>query len=485
MMFQSHCTFSYVLRIKTSLSVSSLRCENPLFGETRVHWLPLGREICVSKVSVAADYSDSVPDSSNYVSDKGYHPLEELKDHKRVRDTKLASAVIAKTAVEASSSALLIFPGSVHCEPHEHISWAEFQYVIDDYGDIYFEISDDENILQDRGASNPVNALIGMDIPPFENRRVEVGEYSSSESGSSEDIAMNEDYFLVEDSEIFDMPVEWGTPDTSSRIHPIYFAKCLTKAVNMEYAKKMDHPSNGVSILGCLRPTFLDEELYLRKLFNGDDSYGYTSDWKDEELLNIHNNSDGSCIGSSIYRLEIMRIELTSLYGAQAWFLMRTKLLFSSATIIICSSFTSRGPFFHCLRDGSLLGQRFISSVFQQSAIRWQDFKDAEPDILVHSTPALVEQFSQPEMKSSFALRALCKKKGLQVEGAKLIGVDSLGMDVRVFSGREVRTHRFPFKVRARSAGAAEKQIQQLLFPRSCRKKLRSRSDGLGDSSSF
>lgn len=22
----------------------------------------------------------------------------------------------------------------VHCEPHEQISWAEFQYVIDDYG---------------------------------------------------------------------------------------------------------------------------------------------------------------------------------------------------------------------------------------------------------------------------------------------------------------------------------------------------------------
>ncbi|KAK3025440.1 hypothetical protein RJ639_042166, partial [Escallonia herrerae] len=401
---------------------------NPLFGETRVHWLPLGREICVSKVSVAADYSDSVPDSSNYVSDKGYHPLEELKDHKRVRDTKLPSAVIAKTAVEASSSALLIFPGSVHCEPHEHISWAEFQYVIDDYGDIYFEISDDENILQDRGASNPVNALIGMDIPPFENRRVDVGEYSISETGSSEDIAMNEDYFLVEDSEIFDMPVEWGTPDTSSRIHPIYFAKCLTKAVIMEYAKKMDHPSNGVSILGCLRPTFLDEELYLRKLFNGDElmivmATPLTGKYENEELLNIHNNRDGSRIGSSIYRLEITRIELSSLYGAQAWYS------------------------FH-------------------SAIRWQDFKDAEPDILVHSTPALVEQFSQPEMKSSFALRALCKKKGLQVEGAKLIGVDSLGMDVRVFSGREVRTHRFPFKVRARSAGAAEKQIQQLLFPR-------------------
>lgn len=81
----------------------------------------------------------------------------------------------------------MLFPGTVHCEPHEHISWAQFQYIIDEYGgltssvlyhslqylllqlwllfvcnccifssDMFFEISDDENILQDRGASNPV-----------------------------------------------------------------------------------------------------------------------------------------------------------------------------------------------------------------------------------------------------------------------------------------------------------------------------------------
>lgn len=48
----------------------------------------------------------------------------------------------------------------------------------------------------------------------------------------------------------------------------------------MEYAKNMDHPSNGVSIVGWLRPTFIDEELYLRRLFNGEDSDGYNSDWE-------------------------------------------------------------------------------------------------------------------------------------------------------------------------------------------------------------
>ena len=54
----------------------------------------------------------------------------------------------------------------------------------------------------------------------------------------------------------------------------------------------MNHPSNGVSVLGCLRPAFMDEELYLRRLFNSEDSDDYSSDWKGNgmiKLLNRHN----------------------------------------------------------------------------------------------------------------------------------------------------------------------------------------------------
>ncbi|KAL6970809.1 hypothetical protein U1Q18_030494 [Sarracenia purpurea var. burkii] len=55
----------------------------------------------------------------------------------------------------------------------------------------------------------------------------------------------------------------------------------------MESSQKMDFPSNGVSILGCLRPAFMDEELYLRRLFNDEDSDGYSSDWKGIGILKI------------------------------------------------------------------------------------------------------------------------------------------------------------------------------------------------------
>ncbi|KAJ6880340.1 hypothetical protein NC652_033621 [Populus alba x Populus x berolinensis] len=133
----------------------------------------------------------------------------------------------------------------------------------------------------------------------------------------------------------------------------------------------MDHPSNGVSIMVCLRPSFADEESYLKRSFHCEDSDGYYSDWKAEK--------------------------------------------------------------------GS---------------------------------------------RCNVALKALCKKKGLHVEGANLVGIDSLGMDVRIFSGVEARTHRFPFKVRATCEVSAQKQMHQLLFPRSRRKKFRSHEDDLGDSKS-
>ncbi|XP_071900838.1 uncharacterized protein At3g49140 isoform X5 [Coffea arabica] len=328
----------------------SFRCDNSFFGVTL--WLPNGHENCNSRVSVAADYSDSLPDSSSYGGDNGYHPLEELRECRRTRVTKLTDAEIARSTVE--------------------------------------------------------NALIGMDISQYENRR-------------------------FEDSEMLGVRVDWGMPDSSSWVHPIYFAKCLTKVVSAEHVKMIDHPSNGVSVWGHLKPAYVDEELYLRRLFDDENNDCYTSGWTDGE--GFSSSDYGSHKRSTIYRLDIMKMDLFSAYG-------------------------------------------------EQLAISLEDFQDAEPDILVHSTAALVERFDEPGVRCNFALKALCKKKGLLVEGANLIGVDSLGMDVRVFSGSEVLTHRFPFKVRATSEAAADKQIQQLLFPRSRRKKHRT-LEKLRDADSF
>lgn len=444
----------------SDLSTISFRCKNPLFGGMPSHWLPTGPNPSLLKVSVASDYSDSVPNSSNYLGTRGYHPLEEVKDNGRSREKMLTEAEIARTTVEANGSALLLFPGMVHCEPHRHISWAEFQYVIDDYGDIFFEIFDNENILEDRGANNPVNALIGMDLPIYGKNKRETDHYIDSvDYGSNDNISFedNHDNELTGDIEVSSTLMDWGMPETLRHVHPMYFAKRLTKVVNSKYGKKMDYPSNGLSIVGCLRPAYIDEVSYLRNLLHGEDSDGYMSDWKGEagesekveeqvasaynlidgEIMNFNPKRYGGNTNSTLYKLEIMKIELFSVYG-------------------------------------------------DQSTINLQDFQDAEPDVLVHSAPAIIEHFSEYGMKCDVALKALCrKKKGLNVEGANLIGVDSLGMDVRAFSGVEARTLRFSFNARAISENSAEKKIRRMLFPRYYRKNLKGPNDGHNDLDSF
>jgi hypothetical protein len=50
----------------------------------------------------------------------------------------------------------------------------------------------------------------------------------------------------------------------------------------------MDNPSNGVSIVGYLRPAFIEEESYLRSLFRGEcNSDGSSSDWKGNPLADL------------------------------------------------------------------------------------------------------------------------------------------------------------------------------------------------------
>ncbi|KHN12012.1 Hypothetical protein glysoja_019985 [Glycine soja] len=393
--------------------LASTRCKSPFFGSPHLLWLSTGHDLCLSKVNVAADYSDSIPDSSDQMDEQGYHPLEELKGSNDIQPARLSPAEIAKTTVEANKSALLVFPGMVHCEPHDQISWAEFQYHIDDVGDIYFEISDDANLLADCGANNPVNALIGMDIPIYDNNRRTASEYDIFNNGSDDEFKFDDDDIEVSEMEEFNIPVNWGQSDTTKSVHPIYFSKCLAKAINnMEYVKRMNHPSNGVSIIGFLRPVYGEEKSYLRWMYHTEDGDVYISDWRD--FYSNSDDDDERDTNLTLYRLEILSIELHSMYGYQAY------------------------------------------------------FQDAEPDILAHSSSEILERFNQ---FCDDEIKALCKKKGLYGEGAYLVGVDSLGVDVRVLSGAEVKTHRFPFKVQAANANAAEKQIWQLLFPRSRRKK--------------
>jgi hypothetical protein len=53
------------------------------------------------------------------------------------------------------------------------------------------------------------------------------------------------------------------------------------QAVHDNHGEKMDNPSNGLSIVGYLRPAFIEEESYLRTLFHAEcNADGYSSDWR-------------------------------------------------------------------------------------------------------------------------------------------------------------------------------------------------------------
>lgn len=99
-----------------------------------------------------------------------------------------------------------------------------------------------------------------MDVPRYENSRLHE-EYNISEIGNLDQIIFDDHYFEVGcicccttllvssqktspvylfadllwkseqmmDSEAGDIPVDWGMPDTSNGVHPIYFAKHMSK----------------------------------------------------------------------------------------------------------------------------------------------------------------------------------------------------------------------------------------------------------------
>ncbi|CAO2182032.1 unnamed protein product [Urochloa humidicola] len=430
------------------LSSLSFRCRNP-FGSIPPCWLATDQDSSLTKVRVAADYSDSVPDSK-YTRDRGYHPLEEVKERPRKKDLLLTDVETARTVVEANTKGLLVFPARVHNEPHGHVAWSEFQYVVDDYGDIFFEVPDSENLLEDDTANNPVTVLIGMDGPVIGKSSVAISDFSDYMDGENFMDVPDEHYSKI-DTEITDILIEWGMPATMHAIHPIYFAKCLTKAVHDNRGEKMDSPSNGVSIVGYLRPAFIEEESYLRNLFHGEcNGDGYSSDWKvnetdeyntetqpisgtnrliDDDKSRFHSNDARATTNSMIYKLEIMTIELFSMYG-------------------------------------------------KQLMIDPQDFQDSEPDILANSASAIIERIKENSDQCAMALRSLCcRKKSLTVEEASLIGVDSLGIDVRAFSGLEARTVRFSFNAQALSERSAEKKIRRMLFPRYQRKSVKTSTE--------
>ncbi|MCD7454290.1 hypothetical protein HAX54_024221, partial [Datura stramonium] len=237
---------------------------------------------------------------------------------------------------------------------------------------------------------------------------------------------------------------DWATLETMRSSHPIYFAKQISEVVTDDPIDFMDQPPAGLVIQGLLRPAFLEEHTTIPKQISehksndaGIHQMEKAAEHKQSGSVQVngHKHESGSLQdspscpeelekdeslgnGTSFYKLEMIKIQLISSHG-------------------------------------------------QQILVELEDFSQARPDAIAHSAANIISRLKAVGEKTTQALRSLCWRcKGIQVEEVALIGVDSLGFDLRVCSGAQIQTLRFSFKKRATSEYSAERQLNDLLYPR-------------------
>ncbi|CAD5178498.1 unnamed protein product [Musa acuminata subsp. malaccensis] len=364
---------------------------------------------------VRAAQGDADSPTSN--SRRRYHPSEEIEELVPPVDgeeRRLTDAETARTIVEVNSKATVIFTGFIDEEVDENIIWPYVPYLTDEYGDIYFEVNNEKEILQTLISDDKlVQVIIGLDNIEMLSEMEVLGpsdldievEEISSDVGDVNDGYEEDAVAIIEDEldELLssDNVSDWTNLETMQSCHPMYFAKKMEESVSNVDLDWMDQPPASIVIQGQLRPAFAEESINIKKL-----PYSGELD-KDQSLHN----------GASFYKLEMINIQIVSSYG-------------------------------------------------NQFEVKIQDFREARPDVLAHSATNIISRLKSGGEKVSQALKMLCmRQKGIHVEEAVVIGVDSLGFDLRVCSGRQVQTLRFSFATQATSEFSAERQLNDILFP--------------------
>ncbi|KAK4403624.1 hypothetical protein Sango_0731000 [Sesamum angolense] len=203
----------------------------------------------------------------------------------------------------------------------------------------------------------------------------------------------------------------------------------------------MDQPSTGLAVQGLLRPAFVEEHSVVQK---------HTSDTESRDIDANH-----------ISGKQIPGILWINGHGKEKE-LSQSNV--SSAEELEKDEILGNGYVFYELE---MIKIQLISSHGDQSFLEIEDFRRAQPDAIAHSAAKILSRLKGGGEKITRALKSLCWRcKGIQVEECVLIGVDSLGFDVRVCSGIQVQTLRFAFKKRASSEYSAERQLNDLLFPK-------------------
>ncbi|XP_004308044.1 PREDICTED: uncharacterized protein At3g49140 [Fragaria vesca subsp. vesca] len=399
-----------------------------------------------------------------------YHPFEDIAEASldNVGAARLTSAESARTIIEVNSKATLMFSSMINDEVHENIMCPDLPYVTDEHGNIYFQVKDGEDnasMQSITSENNFVQVIIGLDtmeminemeLPEIDFGIDEIeGEYSDGEDDNDEDdddedddddsdwVAVLDDEDEEDDDEDDETLGDWAKLETMRYSHPMYFAKKLTEVASDDPIDWAEQAPASLVIQGLLRPAYIDEHTVIKKHFsdhelnNDEKQVERTVEAHSEEPDKINGHESGSLEGSPLqaeesdnekgetpkngttfYKLEIVKIQLFSSHG-------------------------------------------------HLSVVEVEDFVKAKPDAIAHSAAKIISRLKAGGEKTTQALKSLCwRLKGIQVEEVVLIGIDSLGFDLRVCSGTQVQTLRFALNARATSEYSAERQLNDLLFPR-------------------
>ncbi|RVW41910.1 Uncharacterized protein CK203_081550 [Vitis vinifera] len=387
-----------------------------------------------------------------------YHPFEEIVESSfpESGEARLTAAETTRTVIEVNNKATLMFSNLINNEVHENIFWPELPYVTDEHGNIYFQVNNDEDIMQSLTSENNFVRLTKactvtcLFIPPnniweiipcnknlFQTmQQVIIGLDTSEMLNEMELTGPAEIDFGIEEIEDEDSDIDYeddendDDDDDEDEDDEQDWVAILEDEEDQEDSDEavasgdpvdwMNQPPAGIAIQGLLRPALIEEQSVIQKHISSHQSSNANvnqveknSEDKAEDLekINGHGQESGSSRDNSIQAEDIEK-DYNMMNGFSFYKLEMIKILLISA---------------HGL----------------QAVVDLEDFRNAQPDAIAHSASKIISRLKAGGEKTTQALKSLCWRcKGIQVEEATLIGVDTLGFDLRVCSGRQVQTLR-------------------------------------------
>ncbi|CAH2064740.1 unnamed protein product [Thlaspi arvense] len=413
-----------------------------------------------NRTQATAEYLDSASDPEKQTGKSRYHPSEEIIASlpQLAGDSRLSPAETTRTIIEVNNKGTLMLTGSIGDGVHENILWPDIPYITDQNGNLYFQVKEDEDVMQSvTSENNYVQVIVGFDTmemikemelmglsdSDFETDDDESGgEDDSEEDGDEREDGDEEEWVAIlededededddeddddEDDEDNDESLgDWANLETMRSCHPMFFAKRMTEVASNDPVDWMDQPSAGLAIQGLLSHILVEDYSDIQKKL-ADSKSTSTNGNKDAENLQEKiediNKADGDEFEKTrkvvaFYKLEMIRIQLITAQG-------------------------------------------------DQTEVEVEDVRKAQPDAVAHASAGIISRLEESGDKLAEALRSLCwRHYSIQAEEVKLIGIDSLGFDLRLCAGAKIESLRFAFLTRATSEDDAEGQMRTLLFP--------------------